>query len=364
MKNLKNPPKIRHSKPTISSEDIMAVKNQVAGGMHATGAKTKEFEEKICEFIGAKHGKAVNSGTNAIYLALLSLDIKEGDEVIIPSYVCQSLLNAVNYTGAMPVLVDIQENFLDGCNISAKTIKPAITKRTKAIIVPHMFGVSAEIKEIINLGIPVIEDCAQSFGAKSKYEGRKLGSMGTIGVFSFYATKLITTGQGGMVVTNSRKIKEKLDDLTKYDKREKYKMSYNLGLTDIQSSLGVTQLSKLNNFIETRQDIAKRYNEAFKELPVGLLSFPKGSVSFRYILKLKTGGQRKKLQNFLYSKDVISEQPVFNPLHRYLGLNSNNFKNTELAHETILSIPIYPSLKRNELKKIIETVKDFFYNEK
>lgn len=351
--------KIPHSKPTISNEDLKAVSVQVASKMHATSSKTKEFEEKLSSFIDVKFAKATNSGTNSLYLSLLALGIKKGDEVIIPSYVCQSLLNAVNYTGAKPVLADIQKNFMEkGCNISAKTIKPLITKKTKAIIVPHMFGIPAKIDEIVKFGIPVIEDCAQSLGAE--FNGKKLGSLGKIGIFSFYATKIISTGQGGMILTNSEEIKNKVNDLTTYDQREKYDVAYNFGLTDIQSSLGIVQISHLNDFIKIRKQIAEKYNDAFKNLPLDLIKYPKGSIPFRYVIKLKNKIQREKLQEFLKNKNIIAEQPVFKPLHEYLNLNKSKFKNTMEAHETILSLPIYPSLKQEESERIILSTKKFF----
>lgn len=359
MKNLKNPYKIPHSKPTISNTDIKSVSGQVVSGMHATGSKTREFEEKFSKYVGVRYGKAVNSGINAAYLALLALGIKKGDEVIIPSYVCQALLNAVNYTGAKPVIADIRADFLNGCNLSIETIKPLITKKTKAIILPHMFGIAADIRKIVRLGIPVIEDSAQSLGGEV-LKGKKMGSFGHIGIFSFYATKLITTGQGGMIVTNSKKIKEKLDDLTQYDLREKYKIAYNFGMTDIQSSLGISQLSHLNDFIRLRKGIAKKYDNVFSRLPIGLLNFPNGAVPFRYVLKLETEKQLKNLQKFLNKNNIISERPVFKPIHKYLGLNPLRFQNTELAYRTMLSIPIYPSLKKDEINRVIGSVQKFF----
>src|SRR3989344_2473235 len=155
--------KIPHSKPFVDAEDVKAVTKQTKSGMHATGENVKEFESEMCKLIGKRYGKATSSGTTALHIALLALNIKKGDEVIIPSYVCQAVLNAVNYTGAKPVLVDIDLNFKDeGFNVSAKTIERVISKKTKAIIVPHLFGHAAEIDKIVNIAnkynIPVIED--------------------------------------------------------------------------------------------------------------------------------------------------------------------------------------------------------------
>ncbi len=349
---------IPHSKPYISQEDIEAVSKQVSSGMHATGNKTKEFEEKISELIGTKFAKATTSGTTALHLALLSLNIKQGDEVIIPSYVCQSLLNAINHVNAKPIFADIQNNFLEkGFNISYETIKPLIIEKTKAIILPHMFGVPANVEKIKSLNIPIIEDCAQSLGAECN--GKKVGSIGDIGVFSFYATKVISTGQGGMITTNSEKIKNKIQDLTTYDKKENYTTGYNHSLTDIQSSLGISQLKKLPEFINRRKKIIEKYEEAFKNTKLKLPSYPEGTFAFRYVIQLENKEQRKLIQEKLKQKNIIAEQPVFKPLHQYLGLNKNNFPNTELAHNTTLSLPCYPSLSDEEVERVIEIVKNF-----
>jgi perosamine synthetase len=348
--------KITHSKPFISQEDIESVSKQVASKMHATGLKTEEFEEKFRDFLNVKYAKATSSGTAALHLALLSLGVKQGDEIIIPSYVCQAVLNAVNYIRAKPVLVDIQEDFLNkGHNISAETIKPSITKKTKVIIVPHMFGVPADIDKILELKIPVIEDCAQSLGAE--YKGKKVGSIGHIGIFSFYATKVISTGQGGMIVTNSKKIADKIEDLTRYDKKENYSIGYNYGLSDIQSALGISQLGKLKEFIKKRNEIKDKYDKLLQG-KFRINKIPKGAFAFRYVIQLENKEQRRLLQKRLREKNIIAEQPVFKPLHRYLGLDKNNFKNTESAHDKTISIPCYPAMRDEEVKRVISIIEN------
>ena len=344
---------IPHSKPFVSEDDINLVQAQIFSGMHATGRKTEEFERLIARFVNAKYAKATSSGTTALQLGLLSLRIKEGDEVIIPSYVCQAVMNSVNYLKAKPVLVDIQDDFMQkGCNISSQTIKSFITNKTRAIIVPHMFGIPAELNEILKLGIPVIEDCAQCFG--SKYNGKEVGSLGDIGMFSFYATKFISTGQGGMVLTNSDELKSRFVDLTKYDQKENYTIGYNISLTDIQSALGISQFNQIDYFIRRRKEIASKYNAAFKELNgIKIMPYPKDCVPFRYIVMFKSKEEREGVQVKLRGKGIIAAQPVFKPLHRYLGLDSGNFKNTESAHDKTLSFPLYPALTDEEVNYII-----------
>jgi len=348
--------KITHSKPFVDSKDIKAVAIQVRSSMHAAGSKTKEFEEKLAKFIGVKYAKAVNSGTNALHLALLALNIKEGDEVILPSYVCASVLSAVHYTRAKPVFADIDPDFDNkGYNISVKTIKALINNKTKAIIVPHMFGFPCEIDQIIALRVHIIEDCAHSIGAS--YKGKLVGSFGKISIFSFYATKMLSTGYGGMISTSNNEIWKKVEDLTKYDERENYNISYNYSLGDIQSALGTEQLKKLSIFIDRRIMIEKKYNDVFKNK---LKIPPKadGSFAFRYVVRFPSQEKRDNAKEKLLQRGIRTVTPIFKPLHHYFNLSKEKFPNTEEAHNTSLSIPCYPALTDEEVNYIIKSVKE------
>jgi len=350
---------IPHSKPTVSENDALVVTEVIKSGMHATGKKTKEFEEKISKLIGMKYAKATTSGTTALHLALSTLNIGEGDEVIIPSYICQSVMSAVNHTGATPVLVDIDLDFKNkGYNISAETIKPKITKKTKAIVVAHMFGVPADIPSIrkITQEIPIIEDCAHGVGAK--YDGKMIGSFGELSIFSFYATKVISTGQGGMILTSSEELKKNLENLTQYDGKEEYGIAYNYSLTDLQAALGISQLSQLLLLLKRRNAIAKKYDEAFSRTSLNLPPTIKGEIKFRYIIRTNTPKEFETLQKKLKEKGIAAYQPVFKPLHICLGSESKLFPNTEEAQSTSLSIPIYPSLTDEEVDYVIKSVKE------
>jgi perosamine synthetase len=342
--------KIPHSKLSTSKEDLIAVAKQVNTLIHAYGKKTNEFEREICKITKSKYAFAVQTGTAALHIALLALNIKKNDEVILPSYVCQSVLSAVNYTNATPILADIENN---SSNISLKTIKPLITEKTKAIIVPHLFGLPANIKTIKKLKKPIIEDHAHSLGANLKIES-------DLAIFSFYATKMISTGHGGALSTNSKILNNNIMDLLTYDQREKYKVAYNYKLTNLQAALGLSQLNKLSFFVKRRQEIAKQYNESFKNLPIQTPKFPKNSVPFRYIINFPENHSLINTQNSLKQKGIKTEKPIFKPLHQYLNLPSENFPNTENQHKTSLSIPIYPSLTDMELNHIIKSVKESF----
>lgn len=347
---------IKHSKPFVDEEDIKAISEQVKSQNHATGDKNREFETAMANLIGHKYARATSSGTTALHIALLALNIKKGDEVIIPDYVCQDVLHAVHHSRATPVLADIDPTFKT-FNITAKTIKPLINDKTKAIILPYLFGIGSDIDEILSLGIPVIEDCAQSLGVK--YKDRMLGYSSIISIFSFYATKIISTGQGGMILTSSEKIRDKIEQLTTYDKTPEYTISYNYNLTDIQAALGISQLNKLDFFIKRRKEIAKRYDDLFNKPNIKIADYQNG-FPFRYVIKLKNKEQRESLQEKLKQKEIDAKLPVFKPLHKYLQLDKNNYPNSEEAFNTILSIPIYPALTDEEVDYIMESVKGCF----
>jgi len=343
---------ITQSKPCLENDDVEAIKKVIESGQIASGPMVKKFEAKLSRFIGAKGGVATNSGTSALHLALIALGIKEGDEVIMPSYVCTALLNAVNYVHGKPVLADIN---LDDFNISVSEIKKKIGKRTKAIIVPHMFGLAAGMDEITDLGVHVIEDCAQSIGAE--YKNKKVGGFGILSIFSFYATKMMTTGEGGMVVSNSNGMLKTIRDLREYDFKQDYKIRYNYKMTDMQAAMGLNQLSKLHSFVNKRIGIARFYNDAFSKLPIALPSSKKYKkhVFFRYVVRIKKDA--KKCSGKLRRSGVICDPPVFKPLHRYLGLNGGHFPNTEKAMNSAISIPIYPSISIKKMETISNIVR-------
>jgi dTDP-4-amino-4,6-dideoxygalactose transaminase len=316
----------------------------MSSGRIAQGEKVKEFEDAVARYVGRKFGVAVSSGTSALHLALLSLGVRSGDEVVMPSYVCSSPYFATLHTGAVPEIVDID---LSNFNICADAVRPQITSRTKAIIAPHMFGNPAELDPILKLGIPVIEDCAQSLGAE--YKSHQVGSLGKLSVFSFYATKMITTGEGGMILTDDEVSYTKLVELRDYDRKALCPTKYNYKMTDLQASLGISQLSKLPRFIEQRRRIASMYDATFSEHDVGLPSATAGgrSVFYRYVVMLES---LDHIREKTHRNGVICERPVFKPLHS--DLKTAHCPNSDKAHNHSLSIPLYPSLSQAEIDYI------------
>ncbi|VAX38244.1 Aminotransferase, DegT/DnrJ/EryC1/StrS family [hydrothermal vent metagenome] len=339
---------ILHSKPWLDSQDIRSVVDVLKSGQFTQGVKVSEFEEKFTQFQKCKGSVAINSGTAALHLSLLALGIKKGDEVIIPSYVCTALLNAVNYTEATPKIVDVNA---DDFNISFESVKKNLTKKTKAIIVPHMFGQAADIKPLLCLGIPVIEDCAQSVGAT--YEGKNVGTFGTLSIFSFYATKVMCSGEGGMVSSSNKRLLDKIRDLRNYDNRKSYKVRYNYKMTDMAAALGINQLNKLLKIIAQRRKIAKFYNAQLADMSIDLPVENIGNkhIYFRYVVKTKS---KAKFIKYLQKNGIACAEPVYKPLHQYTKIISCPVAD-RLMKEAV-SIPIYPFLKVDQIKYIVKLI--------
>lgn len=343
---------IPHSRPLIDDEDVKAVSDVVASGKISQSEKVREFEAKLASFVGTKYGAATSSGTSAIHLALTGLGVKAGDEIIIPSYVCAGPYMAILHAGAVPKIADLG---VSEFNTNAAMIKRRVTFKTKAVIVPHMFGTPAEIEEIVDLGIPVIEDCAQSLGAQCRT--RRVGSFGRLCICSFFATKMITTGEGGMVLTNDNEIYDKIVDIREYDKKPLNAVRFNYKMSDISAALGLSQLKKLLRFIERRREIAAIYDERFSRHNVILpRTHPSStSVFYRYVIMVS---KLKSTQRMARKSGVICERPVWKPLHQLL--HSTGFPNSDYIYDHALSVPLYPSLKEEEVEHVAKTLSTIF----
>ncbi len=339
---------IPHSKPSIDQRDCDEVLRVLRSGQIAQGEEVRKFEDAFASFIGVKAGAAASSGTAALHLAMTAMGIGKGDEVIIPSYVCSALLNALSYLEAVPVLADIQPGTY---NIDPVDVRRRFTRRTAAIIVPHMFGLPADMDEILSLNVPVIEDCALSAG--SRYKGHPTGGMGIVSVFSFYATKMLTTGEGGMVLSNNRPLIETIRDLNDYDGKPDFSVRYNYKMTDFQAALGRSQLNRLEGFIERRKRIAAIYTEALEGMgcPTPVVPEDRDHVFYRYILSETPFDFAEEMKR----RGIECRKPVFRPLHRYLGLPG--YPNADSAWSRSVSIPIYPGLADQEIDLITDSLK-------
>ena len=346
---------IPHNKPCLNTSDAKSIETVIHSGWVAEGSVSRQFESRVSFYLKQRYAQVTSSGTAALHLALLALNLHKGDEVILSTYACTALLNAVNYVGAKPVLADIDENHL---GISAGEIRKKISRKTKAIIVHHAFGFPSDIKCIQSFGIPIIEDCAQSLG--TEIQGRPAGSFGDITVCSFYASKLMTTGYGGMILTNQKKFSDRIFDLIHFDQRKDYKVRYNYSLSDISAALGLNQFKKLRGFVLRRQKIASHYLEALKFRPFYYWEGKKGDKPNYYRFPI---GCLKPYSNLirLFAKQkiqVISPIEPYQLLHRYLGFNKKNFPHAEAIAQTVISLPLYPALSDLEVKKICRVLKE------
>jgi len=346
-------PYIPHSRPTLGEEEARAAAAVVASGQVAEGPAVAAFEQELAAHIGVPHAVAASSGTAALHLVLAAMGIGSGDEVVIPSFVCSALLHAVNYTGAEPVLADIDPATL---NLDPGDVERRLSPRTRAVILVHMFGLAADVTRFLGLGVPIIEDCAHSIGGI--HGNRPLGSFGQAAVFSFYATKMIATGEGGMVTTSWPQLADRIRDLKSYDKKSDYRLRFNYQLTDIQAAVGRVQLAKLGGFISRRREIARRYRAAFQDLSVRHPPDEAGHIYFRYVLD--TGTDCSDVMRRATQSGVGCDRPVHTPLHRLLG--QPGFPHAEKAWRQCLSLPVYPSLTGADQERVIKVASGLLQN--
>lgn len=344
---------IPHSKPTLGPEEKEAVLQVLDSGQIAQGEKVRELEKGFCEFTGRRYAVAVSSGTAALHLSLLALGISRGDEVLLPSYTCAALLHAIASVGARPVVTDID---LQDFNLSLFELKEKIRKRSKAIIVPHAFGLPAPIDQLRDFGIPLIEDGTQALGARRG--GGRIGSFGVISLFSFYATKMITTGEGGIVLTDSLRLAEGLQDMRDYDKKETYRFRTNSKMTDLAAAIGVAQLKKLPQFLKRRRDIASHYRGAFSDTGVilPLEETSRDPIYYRFVIRMRKG--KREFIRQLLARGIEVKEPVFKPLHQYLGISDYKFPLTTQAMKESCSLPLYPSLSDEACGQVCQAIRD------
>ena len=347
---------IKQSRPFLQKADFDYIKDILKTAQIAQGNFVEKLQNEFCKVIDTQYACAVSSGTAALHLALLALDIGRGDEVILPSYTCTAVLNAVNYVFATPVVIDVDPWTF---NITNATIKNNITKKTKAIILTHTFGFPADMDGILKLVIPVIEDCAHALGAT--YKERQVGSLGAISIFSMYATKMLTAGEGGMICTNNKKLAETVMDLNNPDMRESYRVRYNYKMSDLTAGLALNQLKKLNFFVMRRRLIAAQYKKAFFSLPIKFQQ-PLPDSNPNYYRFIICSSRASKVIDFAKRYGVICDKPVAKPLHRYLNIKDEDFIGTNYLWNNGMSVPLYPSLFNKEMYRVVEIVKKAFMN--
>ena len=361
-------------------DDNKAVNKVLQRGMDwAIGHEIAEFEKKIANYIGTKYCVAFNSGTSAGHAALLAININSG-EVIVPSFTFISTANWPLMVNAKPKFVDIEE---ENFGLSPERVKVEITKNTKAIIPIHYGGRPCKIIEINRIArnkkITLIEDCAESFGAKIK--GVSVGTFGQMSIFSFAPNKILTTGEGGVICTDSRKIFEKLQLIRSHGRKvnENYfktsqlpnyiSIGYNWRMSSMTAALGLSQFDKLDRIIQLRRRHARFYVLKLKKInEIKLPDEPKDHLHVYqlFTIQLKNNLIRNELQKFLASRGIMTKV-FFEPIHlskfyRKSGFGKKSLPNTEKISQTVLSLPIFPGLKSEEITHICDSIKEFFQN--
>ncbi len=356
--------------PILEKVELDQVKSTFKSQRFTSGKIVKKFESLMAKYLNVKYAVAVSNGTVALDLALKTMKIGIGDEVIVPAMTYISSASSISYQNAKPVFVDIDRNTF---NIEIKEIEKAITKKTKAIIFIDYGGNPSRIAEILKLGkkykIPIIQDGAQSLGAK--YKGKNIGANGDVSTMSFHMAKIITTIEGGMVFTNKKKIYDEL--LIRRNigepKNKKYThtlLGTNARMTEINAGIGIAQLSKLENFVQKRNIIAKRYDDLFKNNTNKIQILKRRSKEYRnsyFLYPILLNNRDKIAKNLLklYGIDTriaypmpIYEQPLYSKkIHKYVSMDCPN---TKYVTKKILNLPIYPTMSIKDVDKVYQAV--------
>jgi len=343
---------IPHSRPSIETDELQAAIEVLRSRRLAQGGMVEQFERGMAAYLGLAGGVAVSSGSAALEVALRALAIGPGDEVILPSYVCAAPWLAIQRVGAMPRVVDID---LDTFNINPSAVRQALTPKTRVLIVPHLFGLPADLTALERLGVPIIEDCAQTLGAME--QGRPVGSVGVLTICSFYATKLLCTGEGGMVLSRDESLLERVRTLREYDEAPSLRpAATNVKMTDLQAAIGLVQLNRLAFFLERRNWLADEYRATLNgaRLVPPIVPASRTHVYYRFVVRIPDlRGQVDGVNNWIArfeGRGVQCRKPVFRSLHRYLELDG--FPASEEAERTALSIPLFPSLTEEDVAQV------------
>lgn len=372
---------LSYGKQSVDDSDIQAVVNVLKGDYLTTGPFVKEFEDIVANYVGAKYAVAVSNGTAALHMACFAAGIKEGDEVIVSPMTFAASANAVLYCGGTPVFVDIDPLTY---NIDPDNIEKNITDKTKAIIPVDFSGQSVDMDKIKNIadkhGLIIIEDAAHALG--SEYKGRKVGSQADMVEFSFHPVKPITTAEGGIVTTNSDELYNKMilfrtHGITREQKMldenhgpwyyEQQILGYNYRLTDVQSALGTSQMSKIDTFISRRREIVAKYNDAFKTVKEIVTPFEaefSNSGWHIYVISIVPEllkATRKEIFEALQAENIgvnVHYLPVYlHPYYRGLGYHKGLCPNAEKLYESIITLPLFPNMTDQDVIDVIDAVK-------
>ena len=332
------------------------------------GVYIPKFEKAFSTFCEVSYAASVSNGTVALHLALLALGIGEGDEVVVPTFTYIASVNCIRYTGARPVFVDsLNRNLqMDPVDVAKK-----VTEKTKAILAVHIYGHPCDMDALCSIAkenkLYLVEDCAEAIG--SKYKGKHVGAFGDVSTFSFFGNKTITTGEGGMVITNDLALYERIvrlkgQGLAKSGEYWHDIIGYNYRMTNISAAIGLAQLEQVDEFLEAKRSIARYYRNGLKELPVSFHDEDADVVHSYWMCSMLVEEPEKRdmLRNHLDEKG-IETRPFFHPVHSMpmYKREGENFSVAENLASRGINLPSYPGLKEQELEYIIASVNDFFY---
>jgi perosamine synthetase len=365
---------IQVAAPFVGEEEVAAVREVLLSGKYVSGAKVQAFEKTFAEYVGVDHAVAVSSGTAALHIALEALGVGKGDEVIVPPLTFFATVSSVLYLGAVPVFADID---LDDLCLSPISVAEKVTPRTKAIVPVHLFGAAAKMDQFMAFsdekGIPVLEDCAQAHG--SEYSGKRVGGMGAAGAFSFFATKHMTTGEGGMITTNDERLVEVARIIRNHGmtgRDDHVRLGYNNRMTEMEAAMGLVQLEKLEGLNAARIRNSEYLLEKVAHLPWAAIPVPsKERVKHTYfwcpvMVKRSSGKSVIELKEHLQKNKIGFRHRYEAPLYRQpvlekLGLDYSelHLPHVEEVAGQVIGLPNHPGLRQEELDRIVEVLKGF-----
>lgn len=337
---------IKHSKPWISDEDRYAVFDSLKNDVLVDGINTENIKNQFRKKFDVEACVITDSGTHAIQLGLEMLNIKKGDFVIAPNYVCYEVLEAIKSIGAEPQLCDTNElGVIDQSSVAAR-----LNSKVKAIIAVHIFGIPCDINELKNFGIPIIEDSCHAFGLE--IDGKQSGTLGDIGIFSFHPTKCFTMGGHGLLILNNPEILQDLDTESSVEFEKK-------NLSEMHAALGLSQLARYDRFIERRQEIREFYDSTLAEL--SNLDFVKSTSNFLFRYTFQSHLPFEKIK-FHYAEDnIMVTRGVDKLLHQYGSNNNAIFPKSKILFDRNLSIPFYPALTDQEIERVMDSTRRLFH---
>ena len=368
--------KVNQFQPYIGNEEYEAIKSCFDINWITEGPKSKEFSEKLLELMDSNYGVFAQNGTIALYLGLRAIDVGPGDEVIVTNFTFIASANAVEMCGAKPVFVDIN---IEDLQINVNDCERVLTEKTKAIMPVHLFGLSADMDEVMKFAnknnLKVIEDAAQAIGVT--WDGKHCGTFGDVGSWSFFADKTITTGEGGYVNTDNEEIYNKMMYLRNQGRLNRGsfihpEIGYNFRITDIHAAIGLVQLNKLDHIIGRKLELLQMYKDRLKDVNGLRIIEPNNSksnhVPFRVVIMCEELSYLQDTVEDLmkvFEENEIETRSVFYPLHQQPCFNANgqtnkNLVQSELAAKETIALPIYPEMTEPMIEKVVTTISEFY----